>query len=110
MLRQDEPDLDGDTAPPTPGGGDLPGTLRQDEPELDANAVQLSAGCNDIIDVSVLPDDKKMEACKYLTGLWRIWSFERFLGHFYVVYPRIWGSEGIVDRHIYGFGKFARLQ
>lgn len=40
--------------------------LRQDEPELDTNTVQLSAGCNDIIDVSVLPDDKKMEACKDL--------------------------------------------
>ncbi len=75
MLRQGEPDLDADTAPPTPGGGDLSPTRRQDEPELDANqdelemdpnTVQLSAGCNDVIDVSVLPDDKKMEACKDL--------------------------------------------
>ena len=37
--------------------------LRQDEPELGPNTVQLSAGCNDIVDVSVLPEDKKMEMC-----------------------------------------------
>ena len=28
--------------------------------------MELSAGCNDIVDVSVLPDDKKMEMCKDL--------------------------------------------
>ena len=50
MLRQDEPELD----------------ANQDEPELDPNTVQLSGGCNDIIDVSVLPDDKKKELCKDL--------------------------------------------
>ena len=40
--------------------------LRPSEPELDPNMVELSAGCNDIVDVSVLPDDKKMEMCKDL--------------------------------------------
>jgi hypothetical protein len=40
--------------------------LRQGQPELDPNTVHLSAGCNDIIDVSVLPEDKKIELCKDL--------------------------------------------
>jgi hypothetical protein len=40
--------------------------LRQGEPEIDPNTVQLSAGCNDIVDLSVLPEDKKWELCRDL--------------------------------------------
>jgi hypothetical protein len=50
MLTQSRPDVD----------------TSQDGPEMDPNIVQLSGGCNDIVDVSVLPEEKKMELCKDL--------------------------------------------
>jgi hypothetical protein len=34
--------------------------------KLDPSTVQLSAGCNDVFDVSVLSDDKKLELCEDL--------------------------------------------
>jgi hypothetical protein len=40
--------------------------LRQGEPEIDPNTVELSAGCNDIVDLSALPEDKKLELCRDL--------------------------------------------